>query len=541
MITYDKFILLQKKYGFDLSPCGVCPGKETGGYFCTPVGMTVIGWAGVDGIHYGQIEGFGEMVFAVSPMNPPGDYVHPLAENFSDFLRLLMACGDGAALEQSHQWKRSGFARFMQENPITEEQKSCFIKINEALSKPSAEDYHEYFCPLTPMEDPFDYMATVRKSFDYRKLTFGPDYEEWAPAEPKVPTAPQWEVCFGGGFFETKGHGRAGKEIFIGKSFDWGGSRWYVPAIYRCSDGIVLDLCVEASAGSIREFMDKWNLTDEYGSNLSEEEMEQASREHPLNVDVRAELTVDGSILKMSLGSGFCWIPKSCLPDGTRTETEAGWIADHYGLDRENGYGFHRFSFPWTDKKPKVIEHMELKLEVSPTALKGMRLTAPKVGDRVKFTHPISGVEHTLTIHSLEPQEISSMRLNDPVYEFPDHYTQMSYTLSPDLPNRRFSVRDCAQSDQPRMRTAIAEQKANEDGSFAGAIGIIGGADGPTAIYISRPARTAGVRTDNGGNDTQNIGWHIACSAVRFEPADSIDWKLEFREKLREDISVTLS
>ena len=67
------------------------------------------------------------------------------------------------------------------------------------------------------------------------------------------------------------------------------------------------------------------------------------------------------------------------------------------------------------------------------------------------------------------------------------------------------------------------------------------GVDGPTAIYISRPARTAGVRTDNGGNDTQNIGWHIACSTVRFEPADSIDWKLEFREKLREDISVTLS
>ncbi|WP_222860695.1 hypothetical protein [Paenibacillus antibioticophila] len=46
-------------------------------YFCTPKGARMIGWAGVDGIHFCFVRGFGEMVFAVSPMNTAGNYVHP--------------------------------------------------------------------------------------------------------------------------------------------------------------------------------------------------------------------------------------------------------------------------------------------------------------------------------------------------------------------------------------------------------------------------------------------------------------------------------
>lgn len=72
---------------------------ENTAYFCTPKGAAIIGWAGVDGIHYCFVDGFGETVFAVSPMNV-GDYVHPVARNFEDLLRLLLSCVDMAALEQ---------------------------------------------------------------------------------------------------------------------------------------------------------------------------------------------------------------------------------------------------------------------------------------------------------------------------------------------------------------------------------------------------------------------------------------------------------
>lgn len=36
-----------------------------GGYFCTPVNATIIGWENC--IHYCFFEGYGEMVFAVNP------------------------------------------------------------------------------------------------------------------------------------------------------------------------------------------------------------------------------------------------------------------------------------------------------------------------------------------------------------------------------------------------------------------------------------------------------------------------------------------
>ncbi|MEG2512178.1 MAG: hypothetical protein RSA52_02855 [Acetivibrio sp.] len=70
-------------------------------YFCTPKGASIIGWAGVDGIHYCFIRGFGDLVFAVSPSNANPDYVHPLANSFEDFLRLLLACGSADSLEQA--------------------------------------------------------------------------------------------------------------------------------------------------------------------------------------------------------------------------------------------------------------------------------------------------------------------------------------------------------------------------------------------------------------------------------------------------------
>ena len=55
--------------GIDLKSLGIEQGREGPVYFCTPKGASIIGWAGVDGVHYCFVRGFGEMVFAVSPMS----------------------------------------------------------------------------------------------------------------------------------------------------------------------------------------------------------------------------------------------------------------------------------------------------------------------------------------------------------------------------------------------------------------------------------------------------------------------------------------
>ena len=69
----------------DLSQLGFIQGEKESGCFCTPVLSKVIGWAGVDGIHFCVNKNFGEIVFAVSPANLPDEYVHPVARNFEDF------------------------------------------------------------------------------------------------------------------------------------------------------------------------------------------------------------------------------------------------------------------------------------------------------------------------------------------------------------------------------------------------------------------------------------------------------------------------
>ena len=86
--TYQKFL----RSGIDLAPIGVERREDNTLYFCTTKGASIFGWAGVDGIHFCFIRGFGSMVFAVSPMNSAPNYVHPVALNYADFLRLLLAC-----------------------------------------------------------------------------------------------------------------------------------------------------------------------------------------------------------------------------------------------------------------------------------------------------------------------------------------------------------------------------------------------------------------------------------------------------------------
>lgn len=116
--VFQKFL----RSGIDLSPVGVERREDNNPYFCTPKGASIFGWAGVDGIHFCFVRGFGGMVFSVSPMNSAPDFVHPLANDFEDFLRLLLACSDSAALEQAWMWDKAQFEAFLQDNPPTQEQ-----------------------------------------------------------------------------------------------------------------------------------------------------------------------------------------------------------------------------------------------------------------------------------------------------------------------------------------------------------------------------------------------------------------------------------
>ncbi|MBE6813756.1 MAG: sodium ion-translocating decarboxylase subunit beta [Ruminococcaceae bacterium] len=498
-----------KKTKIDLSLLGFDMNGDFELYYCTPKKAQILASSGVDGIHYCIIPQFGEIIFAVSPMNF-GDCVHPIARNFEDLLCLLLHCGDIAALEQCYAWDEEQYKAFLTDNPATEKQQAV---LSEIKSK----------CGLEPISDSFAYVKELQAEFDLSQIPYTEDYydPEMNAAAPEVPA--EWAVYFEHGFWNKNAKGKPGEEIVLNKTFSWGDEIWHIPAVYSCSKGLVIDFCVEIQPEKEKAFIDKWYPTLEKDERLTREAHEQMDQENPMEIGFRPCLFVNGKEIIAKHGTSISWIPESCLPDGVIREIESKEIIKHYGLDETRAWSFHRWSCPWATKRKPEIKSIKLKLERDLTAIQGIHFKNPSVGDVITFVHPVRNTEHKLTVLGYEKQEFSGRGFQHEKYEFPTLHTAMTYTLEPALPGRNFGVRDCVQNEQPRRKPRNQfEPQAKYD---ACAIAIIGGADGPTAFFVS------------GG---QNLEQHCALSALRFAYADDIEWKIVFREKLMEDIETEL-
>ena len=498
-----------KKAKIDLSLLGFDMNGDFELYYCTPKKAQIIASSGVDGMHYCTIPQFGEIIFAVSPMNF-GDCVHPIARSFEDLLRLLLHCGDIAALEQCYAWDEEQYKDFLIDNPVTEKQQAV---LNEIKSK----------CSLETITDSFAYVKDLQAEFDLSQIPYTEDYydPEMNAAAPEVPT--EWAVYYDHGFWNKNAKGKPGEEIVINKSFTWGDEIWHIPAVYSCSKGLVVDFCIEIQPEKEKAFIDKWYPVLAQDENISDELREQIEQENPIDVNFRTHLQVNGKPIIAKHGNFIQWIPESCLPDGERCERETKEIIKYYGLDETKVWSFHRLSCPWSTKRKPEIKSIGVKLKRELATIQGIHFKNPSVGDVISFVHPISDVEHKLTILAYEKQEFPRQGFQHEEYEFPTLHTAMTYTLEPELPGRNFQVRDCLQNEQPKRKPRNQfESQANYD---ACSIAIIGGADGPTAVFVS------------GG---QNLEQHRALSALRFEHADDIEWKIVFREKLMEDIETEL-
>ena len=73
-------------------------GDMTAPYFCYPANADPIGFEGC--ILYCFLPEYGEMVFACNPESCVEQNVYPLAANFEDFIRLILACGTANPVEQ---------------------------------------------------------------------------------------------------------------------------------------------------------------------------------------------------------------------------------------------------------------------------------------------------------------------------------------------------------------------------------------------------------------------------------------------------------
>ena len=504
MTTYQKF----KKLSIRHSAIGLGQSDSDVTYYCTPKGAEIIGWAGVDGIHYCTIPEFGEMIFAVSPMNF-GDCVHPIARSFEDLLRLLISCGSMDALEQCYAWDEEQFKAFLIDCPATEEQQTVLDALQTEFG-------------LEPIEDAFTYVKGLQAEFDlsqipYTEEYYDPDMNAAAPVKPE-----EWKVTYDGGFWSNEGN--AGVELHINKTFCWGKEKWYIPSLYICDKGLVIDYCKQADPDEVKVFIDKWDLLNEENHRYTQEQREQIEREHPLHTSFKGHITFNGQKLKNDHGCGLPWIPASCLSERFDQDAEAIRIMEHYGLDDRLAWYIQRSCYRWGEVKDLDIQSLSVRMEREQDQIAGQHFTTPAVGENVSLVHPLTGQAYVLTIHEVEQQELPERAFRDPNMEFPSHYLAMSYSLEPDISGRGFMIQDCAEGDRPRQKKRDPNEFAPVAFVSAAVIGVIGGTDGPTAIIAGQSAPKL----------------HAACSSLHFEPVDEVEWRVIFSEKLMPDIDVEL-
>ena len=463
--TYAKLL----RTGIDLAPLGVERG-EGELYFCTPRGASMIGWEGADGIHYCFVRGYGGTVFAVSPMNSATDYVHAVAADFADFLRLLLSCGHGAAIEQCWRWSREQFDAYLGENPPTDAALAVMDEIREKLA-------------LAPMEDAWGYIHALQDGFDYGKIKYE---DPECIASLSEPEPEPWCVRYHGG------RDKPGTELRLDRRFTWAGHEWCVPAVYSCAKGLVMDVGMSAPVDEVLAFMARWAPQGKaHYSDFSKADRMRIEYEHPLSLDFSASVTVNGRVLDSEGASGWGWAPI----EGWENR-EAQRAVEHYGLDPGRCWQFSRIRFPW--KRRMEIKSLDAVFTPERVDVPGECFTVSRAGEEVQLVSPVDGEQYTLTV--CEYSAARTRFRDDSEWEFPEQYVTLEYTLTPELDRDDFQLTDVSEGDRPRLRRSSA--------GF-----------GPTA------SASALIAVISGGD-----GRHAASSSLYFEAPQQIEWLPVFRE-----------
>ena len=226
---------------------------------------------------------------------------------------------------------------------------------------------------------------------------------------------------------------------------------------------------------------------------------------------------MNGREVRRDHGLGECWNPitSECVTD------EIAAVMEHYALDRDCGWAMFRWAFPW--KKRCEVQSLAIIMSADKTDIDGPIIDDAKPGRNICLTHPITGAEHTLTVHDVDEETTDFSRYMPSGFVLPTCYTTLTYSLKPDIAQDEIYMRDCDGGDIARRIETPSADDTNECSSAS--VGIIGGADGPVAIFTSALP-----------SDTR----HVACSSMRFEHCDHIRWRVGFRIKLHEDINVKL-
>lgn len=164
---FERFYALDIDTGY----IGLEKSSDSEGWY-VPKGARVFAALGVDGVMFCFIDGFGETVFALSPETYDNRVCHPLANNFEDFLGLVLACKSADPLEQIYWLDKDRFYHLI--NVKNEEWHNAEIDAAQesALSAIRSE------LGVKPITEPYDFVRAVQANFDYSRISYDDEYYE---------------------------------------------------------------------------------------------------------------------------------------------------------------------------------------------------------------------------------------------------------------------------------------------------------------------------------------------------------------------------
>lgn len=88
-----------------------------------------------------------------------------------------------------------------------------------------------------------------------------------------------------------------------------------------------------------------------------------ATHAHSDHIGFRADLELNGELIRYKRGRGGVWIPEELSGNDSWMDRDEKSILEHYGLDMSKAWVIRRLSFPWEGRRKVDLQTLILKLE----------------------------------------------------------------------------------------------------------------------------------------------------------------------------------
>ena len=321
------------------------------------------------------------------------------------------------------------------------------------------------------------------------------------------------KVYYQSNFWTKRNKGHAGRTVKSDWRFFYAGREYRIPAVYCFRKGVTFDIIGILDTQQVRRFFERYG---ECENRLTQKEIRRAELENPNQPPPMHELWINKS--KAETGWNSC--DATYIPWAPDTHAPLSVIRDEFTFLQGEDICFSctRVHVPY----PKGIKRFLL----TPKLL-GLRFTLRKTeqllpldiqfdlnmgqesGRTLVFRHPLTGQAHQLYFGEMMQMDLSERSVGAP-FPVPPYFTQITYEIDPALP------------EGDRLDFMDTNYKcASAAGSGACSIGIIGGADGPTAIFVSGSPDT--METPKGAH---GLPLNVFCSMPAWQPVDSLHMEL---------------